>query len=90
VLPGKSRLVAQFPRNFAPMLHQITPRWWTHIKTRNMVLDGDMIILHQQERCLQQQQESWQTAYLMPTQADRLIIEFRKWYIVTVSCLGRK
>lgn len=80
VLPGKSRIVAQFPRNFALTLHKIVPRWWDHINNRNMVLDGDMIILHQQERFLQQQQESWKTAYRMPTQADRLIIEFRKWF----------
>lgn len=48
--PGKCRIVAQFARNFAYSLHKITPRWWEHIKTRNAVLDGDMILLHQQER----------------------------------------
>ncbi|HAJ59765.1 MAG TPA: pheophorbide a oxygenase [Cyanobacteria bacterium UBA8543] len=81
VAPGKSRIVAQFPRNFAKKLHQITPRWWEHIKERNQVLDGDMIVLHQQEYFLQhKQQESWQTAYKLPTSADRLVIEFRKWF----------
>jgi phenylpropionate dioxygenase-like ring-hydroxylating dioxygenase large terminal subunit len=82
VSPGKSRIVAQFTRNFAQRLNKIIPRWWEHVKTRNLVLDGDMIFLHQQERLLQQKQktESWKTAYKLPTEADRLVIEFRKWF----------
>jgi phenylpropionate dioxygenase-like ring-hydroxylating dioxygenase large terminal subunit len=81
IAPGKSRIVAQFPRNFAKKLLQLTPRWWEHIKERNQVLDGDMIVLHQQEYFLQQKQpEGWQTAYKLPTSADRLVIEFRKWF----------
>jgi phenylpropionate dioxygenase-like ring-hydroxylating dioxygenase large terminal subunit len=83
VAPGKSRIIAQFTRNFGKTLHWLTPRWWNHIKIRNQVLDGDMILLHQQEYFLQQkqqQQESWSTAYRLPTQADRLVIEFRKWF----------
>ncbi|MGK7916389.1 MAG: Rieske 2Fe-2S domain-containing protein [Prochloraceae cyanobacterium] len=80
--PGRSRIVAQFPRNFAKSLHYFTPRWWEHIKTRNLVLEGDMILLHQQEYFLQQKQEreSWKTAYKLPTSADRLVIEFRNWF----------
>jgi phenylpropionate dioxygenase-like ring-hydroxylating dioxygenase large terminal subunit len=82
VLPGKSRVIAQFPRNFAKMLYRLTPRWWEHIKTRNQVIDGDMIILHQQEYFLQQKKpvENWKTAYKLPTSADRLVIEFRNWF----------
>ncbi|AFZ23038.1 ring-hydroxylating dioxygenase, large terminal subunit [Cylindrospermum stagnale PCC 7417] len=82
VSPGKCRIVAQFPRNFAKTLHRFIPRWWNHIKTRNQVLDGDMILLHQQEYLLQQKQlsESWKTAYKLPTSADRLVIEFRNWF----------
>lgn len=82
VSPGKSRIVAQFPRNFAKNLHGLVPRWWNHIKTRNLVLDGDMILLYYQERFLQQKQqtESWKTAYKMPTSADRLVVEFRRWF----------
>ncbi|EAW33964.1 Rieske 2Fe-2S domain-containing protein [Lyngbya sp. PCC 8106] len=82
VSPGKSRIVAQFTRNFSQRLNKIIPRWWEHVKTRNLVLDGDMIFLHQQERLLQQKQktESWKTAYKLPTEADRLVIEFRKWF----------
>lgn len=81
VSPGKSRLVAQFPRNFAKRLHHWIPRWWDHIAVRNSVLDGDMILLHYQERDLQQrsQTESWKTAYKLPTSADRLVVEFRRW-----------
>lgn len=82
VAPGKSRIVAQFPRNFAKTLYQLIPRWWDHINNRNLILEGDMILLHQQEYFLQQreQNESWKTAYKMPTSADRLVIEFRRWF----------
>jgi phenylpropionate dioxygenase-like ring-hydroxylating dioxygenase large terminal subunit len=82
VSPGKCRIIAQFSRNFAKTLNRLTPRWWTHIKTRNLVLDGDMMLLNQQEYLLQQKQstESWKTAYKLPTSADRLVIEFRTWF----------
>lgn len=82
VLPGKCRIVAQFTRNFATTLYYLTPRWWEHIKIRNLVLDGDMMLLNQQEYLLQQKQESesWKTAYKLPTSADRLVIEFRTWF----------
>ena len=78
VSPGKSRIVAQFPRNFAQRLNSIVPRWWDHVQNRNAVLDGDMVLLHQQESELQN--KSWKTAYKMPTSADRLVIEFRNWF----------
>ncbi len=82
VSPGKSRLVALFSRNFAQQMSRITPRWWEHMKVRNEVIDGDMVLLSYQERGLQQRQreESWKTAYQMPTSADRFVIEFRKWF----------
>ncbi|MGD2184117.1 Rieske 2Fe-2S domain-containing protein [Lusitaniella coriacea] len=82
VAPGKSRLVAQFPRNFAKTLNRVIPRWWEHVQTRNLVLDGDMILLHQQERFLQerQQQESWKSAYTLLPRTDTLVVEFRKWF----------
>lgn len=82
VAPGKSRIVAQFSRNFAQKLHRVVPRWWDHLQNRNVILDGDMVFLHYQERMLQQKQqnESWKTAYKMPTSADKLIIEFRNWF----------
>ena len=83
VSPGKSRIVAQFPRNFAQSLQKWIPRWWVHIKTRNSVLDGDMVLLHYQERELLQSDNispSWKQAYTMPTSADRLVIEFRRWF----------
>ncbi|HIK11807.1 MAG TPA: Rieske 2Fe-2S domain-containing protein [Oscillatoriaceae cyanobacterium M33_DOE_052] len=89
VAPGKSRIVAQFPRNFAKRLHNLIPRWWEHLSVRNLVLDGDMVLLHYQERDLQQQSQtqSWKTAYKLPTSADRLVIEFRHW--VDQYCHGK-
>lgn len=85
VSPGKSRIVAQFSRNFAQGLNKVVPRWWDHIKNRNAVLDGDMVLLHQQENSLQD--THWKTAYKMPTSADRLVIEFRKWF--DLHCDGK-
>lgn len=78
VAPGKSRIVAQFPRNFAQKIYALTPRWWEHLRIRNLILDGDMVLLHQQESFLQD--KHWKTAYKMPTSADRLVIEFRSWF----------
>lgn len=78
VAPGKSRLVAQFARNFATKLHYLTPRWWDHLQNRNLILDGDMVLLHQQQGWLQN--KSWQDTYKMPTGADRLVIEFLNWF----------
>ncbi|HIK08845.1 MAG TPA: Rieske 2Fe-2S domain-containing protein [Oscillatoriaceae cyanobacterium M33_DOE_052] len=82
VLPGKSRIVAQFPQNFAKTLHKLTPRWWAHTTLRNLVIDGDMIFLHQQERTVQRKPNSatWKDIYKMPTEADRMVIEFRRWF----------
>ncbi|MFM2061206.1 MAG: hypothetical protein RLZZ507_876 [Cyanobacteriota bacterium] len=82
IAPGKCRIVGQFCRNFAQTKHRFTPRWWDHIKIRNLVFDGDMMLLNQQEYLLQQKQsrESWKTAYKLPTSADRLVIEFRTWF----------
>lgn len=85
VSPGKSRIVAQFSRNFAQGLNKIIPRWWDHIKNRNAVLDGDMVLLHQQEYFLQN--NNWKTAYKMPTSADRLVMEFRNWF--DLHCDGK-
>ncbi|MGB3508296.1 MAG: PaO family protein [Microcoleaceae cyanobacterium] len=58
VSPGKSRIVAQFPRNFAKTIHRFIPRCWEQIKTRNLVLDGDMVLLNKQEHLLQKKQLS--------------------------------
>ncbi len=79
--PGKSRIIGFFPRNFAKTVHKLVPRWWDHIQNRNQVIDGDMILLQQQEYLLQKKGvKSWNTAYKMPTTADRLVIEFRNWF----------
>ncbi|MFB6275714.1 MAG: Rieske 2Fe-2S domain-containing protein, partial [Halothece sp.] len=79
IAPGKSRIVAQFARNFALRAHHLTPRWWEHIRIRHQVLDGDMMLLHCQENALAEE-GNWKTAYTMPTNADRLVITFRKWF----------
>ena len=82
ISPGKSRFIVLFNRNFAKSLYYITPRWWGHIKIHYKILDGDMIMLHQQEHFLQQKKlvKSWKSAYKLPTSADHLVIEFRNWF----------
>lgn len=79
VSPGKSRIVILFARNFGKTLDRLQPRWWDRISNRNLVIDGDMVLLQQQEYFLQQVKstQSWKTAYQLPTSADRLVIEFR-------------
>ncbi|AFY39836.1 Pheophorbide a oxygenase [[Leptolyngbya] sp. PCC 7376] len=78
--PGKARLIAFFVRNFAKQLGRLIPRWWEHRQTRNAVIDSDMIILQRQEYFNHQSSESWKDAYKMPAEADRFVIEFRRWF----------
>jgi phenylpropionate dioxygenase-like ring-hydroxylating dioxygenase large terminal subunit len=81
--PGKSRLVAQFSRNFAQNVSGLTPRWWEHTKLRNTVLDSDMVLLYNQERSMRgYPANAWKSVYTMPTGSDRLVIEFRRWFDV--------
>ena len=89
VVPGKSRIIAQFSRNFAVTLSKLIPRWWTHIQTRNLVLDGDMILLSQQEKLVNKlkNNDSWQNFYKIPTQADRFVMEFHRWF--DIYCQGQ-
>ncbi len=84
VAPGRSRIVAQFPRDFARWRQRLVPRWWDHVSNRNEVLDGDAVLLHLQERELAARRrrgeaDGWQAAYRLPTSADRLVIAFRRW-----------
>jgi hypothetical protein len=48
-----------------------------------------MILLHAQERDLQARSltESWKTVYKLPTSADRMVIEFRRW--IDLYCQGQ-
>ncbi|MGA1602931.1 MAG: Rieske 2Fe-2S domain-containing protein [Prochlorothrix sp.] len=81
VAPGKSRLVGLFPRNFAKGVGQLIPRWWEHLYRRHPVLDGDALMLNLQEQVLQQKGglKQWKQQYKMPAQADRMVLEFRRW-----------
>ncbi|MEB3321279.1 MAG: Rieske 2Fe-2S domain-containing protein [Synechococcaceae cyanobacterium] len=85
VAPGRSRIVAQFPRDFARWQMRLVPRWWDHVSNRNEVLDGDAVLLHLQERELEARRfqgdgAGWQAAYHLPTAADRLVVAFRRWH----------
>ena len=80
---GECRVFARFPFKFSSKLPsffiKLTPRWWSHIGN-NGVFEDDQIFLHIQERELEKAGEKpyAQTCYL-PTQADRYVLQFRKW-----------
>ncbi|MGB5972994.1 MAG: Rieske 2Fe-2S domain-containing protein, partial [Nodosilinea sp.] len=80
---GECRLFARFPFKFSSKLPSFfikrTPRWWSHI-SNNGVLEDDQIFLHIQERELEKDREkSYAQACYLPTQADRYVLQFRKW-----------
>jgi len=80
---GRCRLFARFPFKFSSPIPTffigLMPRWWTHLGN-NRVLEDDQIFLHLQERALAQQSERpyAQRCYL-PTDADRYVLEYRRW-----------
>ncbi|KAE8693044.1 Pheophorbide a oxygenase [Hibiscus syriacus] len=90
--PGKTRSIVCSARNFfqfsvpGPAWWQLVPRWFEHW-TSNKVYDGDMIVLQGQEKIfLSKSMESskdinqeYSKFTFTPTQADRLVLEFRKW-----------
>lgn len=82
VLPGKSRLIFQQAQNFAKTKYQLTPRWWKHLQEDSLASDGDVVLLYQQDRIVQQKPKSanWKDIYNLPTTADRMVIEFRRWF----------
>ncbi|GMI97203.1 PHEOPHORBIDE A OXYGENASE, LETHAL LEAF-SPOT 1 HOMOLOG, ACCELERATED CELL DEATH 1 [Hibiscus trionum] len=90
--PGKTRSIVCSARNFfqfsvpGPAWWQVVPRWFEHW-TSNKVYDGDMIVLQGQEKIfLSKSMESsedinkqYTQLTFTPTQADRFVLEFRKW-----------
>ncbi|MEB3200726.1 MAG: hypothetical protein VKK62_09400, partial [Synechococcaceae cyanobacterium] len=84
VAPGRCRLVAQFSRDWSSPWWQWRPRWWDHLFNRNEVLDGDLLMLVEQERELARRgsdghRADWRQAYRLPTSSDRLVIAFQHW-----------
>lgn len=80
---GECRLFARFPFKFSAKLPgfliKLTPRWLSHIGN-NGVLEDDQIFLHIQERELERTGEApYAQACYLPTQADRYVLEYRKW-----------
>lgn len=79
VSPGRSRLIWDFPRNFALWAYPLVPRWLTHIQ-QNLFIDSDLYILHLQERKLQNYGKgNWEKAFYVPTSTDATVVAFRKW-----------
>lgn len=80
---GECRLFARFPFKFSSKLPsffiKLTPRWLSHIGN-NRVLEDDQIFLHIQERMLAKAgNKPYAQACFLPTQADRYVLELRKW-----------
>lgn len=79
--PGRSRILALFPRNFFAMNK---PRWMDHLE-RNAVLDGDLVFLHGQEREMRRPELKWEEnidrAFYMPTKSDEGVRAFRQWIV---------
>ncbi|HEY9737821.1 MAG TPA: Rieske 2Fe-2S domain-containing protein [Trichocoleus sp.] len=80
---GECRLFARFPFKFSSKLPgffiKLTPRWFSHIGN-NSVLEDDQIFLHVQERLLEQAGDKpYAQACYLPTEADRYVLELRKW-----------
>uniref|UniRef100_A0ACD5ZFK3 Uncharacterized protein n=1 Tax=Avena sativa TaxID=4498 RepID=A0ACD5ZFK3_AVESA len=80
VAPGRSRVIAAFPRNFGIWLDKIIPRWCYHIG-QNAIFDSDMYLLHVEERNFAAAGvENWQKAVYLPTSSDKMVIAFRSWF----------
>lgn len=78
VSPGKSRLI-WVTRDFAIGVDQIIPRWIFHIR-QNIVIDGDLYLIHAQERRMMELGPSnWQKFCFVPAKADALVVAFRRW-----------
>lgn len=79
--PGRSRILALFPRNFFAINK---PRWLDHLE-RNAVLDGDLVFLHGQEREMRRPELKWEEnidrAFYMPTKSDEGVRAFRQWLV---------
>jgi len=79
--PGRSRILALFPRNFFAVNK---PRWIDHLE-RNAVLDGDLVFLHGQEREMRRPELKWEEnidrAFYMPTKSDEGVRAFRQWIV---------
>lgn len=80
---GECRVIARFPFKFSSKLPsffiRLTPRWYSHINN-NRVLEDDQIFLHIQERLIEKGGDvSYARTCYLPTQADRYVIDFRRW-----------
>ncbi|KAL4418948.1 hypothetical protein ABPG77_001770 [Micractinium sp. CCAP 211/92] len=81
--PGCTRLIrATFAERrgnpgLAGLLQQAVPRWLAHL-TLHDILDGDTVLLHYQERHLEQARKGWRSCF-MATSADGAALALRRW-----------
>eukprot|EP00210_Caulerpa_lentillifera_P001760 g1690.t1 len=68
--------------NFFTKLFYAYTRLVHHSKIANRVLDGDTVLLHGQEKSIRNRGSKFSTAkdYFIPTNADTLVLSFRKWF----------
>ena len=90
--PGRSRLITHQITNFKKLplplkIFSLLPRWLDHVLIRNKVLDGDSVLLHEQEHLMTDQarangevdSKGWKKEFHMPFQADVMVTAFRNW-----------
>lgn len=90
--PGRSRLITHQISNFKKLplplkIFSLLPRWLDHTLIRNKVLDGDSVLLHEQEHLMADQarkngdidSKGWKKEFHMPFQADVMVAAFRNW-----------
>lgn len=79
MMPGQTRVLARFPRNFFRFLNP--PRFVQHLNS-NTFTDGDNSFLHTQEREMRRRpgwDENLDKLFFMPTSSDLSVRLFRKW-----------
>lgn len=66
------------PRWFRLNKLSFQPSWWSHIVSPTF-LHQDLVLLHSQEKIVEQEDETWFGACHMPTPSDKSVIMFRRW-----------
>lgn len=77
-----SRISSTKKPSLTQYLLYVFDRFFRHIYYTNKILDGDSVFLHEQDKKIKSFGNSFNAAkdYYIPTSADLLVMEFRKWF----------
>ncbi|KAL4448192.1 hypothetical protein ABPG75_005411 [Micractinium tetrahymenae] len=70
----------------ARTLRRCVPRWLAHLSLHD-ILDGDAVLLHGQERHLEQAPNGWRSCF-MATSADGAVLALRRWLDLAGGAAG--